>query len=121
MLIRYTSRSLGSWRRLPDALPIPCAPLDSANAFGLGVACALKSSNADEKISGEEPGPTIPVSEARLPTYVQVSAPLLYKPLPRTSSLVYVAPPIVKSASAVVATEPKALGKDVRYVVNNNE
>lgn len=30
--------------------------------------------------------------------------------------MVYVAPPIVKSASAVVATEPKALGKDVRYV-----
>lgn len=54
------------------------------------------------------------------PTYVKVSAPLLYKPLPRTSSLVYIAPPIVKSASAIVATEPKtATEKDTQYMVKN--
>lgn len=120
-MLRYTlgSRQFGSWRRLPDASPIPCAPLvDSASAsHGPAVACAVALKSADQEIGGEGfAGPTIPASDA---TYVRVSAPLLYKPLPRTSSLVYVAPPIVKSASAVVATEPKALGKDVRYVVNN--
>ncbi|TGZ56676.1 uncharacterized protein [Temnothorax longispinosus] len=98
-----------------------CAPLDSASASPsaldpLGpaqpaVACALKpvSRAADAEIINQ-PG------SARLPTYVKVSAPLLYKPLPRTSSLVYVAPPIVKSASAIVATEPKTLEKDARYM-----
>ncbi|XP_011869525.1 PREDICTED: cuticle protein 8-like [Vollenhovia emeryi] len=78
-----------------------CAPLDSASSTAPTVACA------------EPDGPDEPTTT---PTYVKVSAPLLYKPLPRTSSLVYVAPPIVKSASAVVATEPKTLEKDVRYM-----
>ncbi|XP_071578032.1 uncharacterized protein [Temnothorax nylanderi] len=115
-----------------------CAPLDSASprtgttgrtpsALGpLGpahqpaVACALKAASRAAEIINQpgrpgRPGPTSDVRQ-RLPTYVKVSAPLLYKPLPRTSSLVYVAPPIVKSASAIVATEPKTLEKDARYM-----
>lgn len=91
----------------------PCAPVDAASdAFGSAIACALKimsmkSDDSEARLSGHIPAPT----------YVKVSAPLLYKPLPRMSSLVYIAPPIVKSASAIVATEPKTMEKDTQYMV----
>lgn len=94
----------------------PCAPVDmsSLDVFGSAIACALKimsmkSDDSETRLAGHVPAPT----------YVKVSAPLLYKPLPRTSSLVYIAPPIVKSASAIVATEPKTMEKDAQYMVNN--
>ncbi|XP_077260017.1 uncharacterized protein LOC143896219 isoform X2 [Temnothorax americanus] len=102
------------------------APLDSASASPpsalldpLGPA-QPSSARATAAEIIDQPGSAGPTSDARvrqrLPSYVKVSAPLLYEPLPRTSSLVYVAPPIVKSASAIVATEPKTLKKDARYV-----
>ncbi|XP_076684085.1 cuticle protein 19, partial [Andrena cerasifolii] len=71
----------------------PCAPIDAISVDGVSVpiACALKSIG-----SRVEPA---------LPTYVRVSSPILYRPLPRTSSLVYIAPPIFKTSSAVVATD----------------
>jgi hypothetical protein len=91
----------------------PCAPVDAASldAFGSTIACALRimSMNSDDSAS------TL-VGHVPAPTYVKVSAPLLYKPLPRMSSLVYIAPPIVKSASAIVATEPKTMEKDAEYM-----
>jgi len=61
------------------------------------------------------------MSDVQLPTYVRVTAPLLYKPLSKMSSLIYVAPLIVKSASAIVAMEPKMLEKDARYMVNKTD
>ncbi|XP_029166809.1 larval cuticle protein A1A-like [Nylanderia fulva] len=92
-----------------------CTPVDatssSSDAFGPTIACALKFASSPMQISGAS-GSTSHLSS---PTYVKVSAPLLYKPLPRTSSLVYVAPPIVKSASAVVATEPKLENEDIQH------
>ncbi|KAL0118010.1 hypothetical protein PUN28_009000 [Cardiocondyla obscurior] len=93
-----------------------CTPLDpaSSNAFGAAVTCALKPTSGE--ISDEfGSGPTTSTNDVQPPTYVKVSSPLLYKPLPRMSSLIYVASPIVKSASAVVATEPKIQEKDIRY------
>ncbi|XP_032685042.1 cuticle protein 19 [Odontomachus brunneus] len=91
----------------------PCAPVDAASldAFGSTIACALKFSSMKSDDSESRLGAHVPT-----PTYVKVSAPLLYKPLPRTSSLVYIAPPIVKSASAIVATEPKTMEKDAQYM-----
>ncbi|XP_018360364.1 PREDICTED: uncharacterized protein LOC108759393, partial [Trachymyrmex cornetzi] len=89
----------------------PSSPIISA-AFGPAIACVLKSVSTE--ISGES-GPT---SDIQLPAYIKVSAPLLYKPLPRTFPLIYVVSPIVKSASAVAATEPKMLEKDIQYMVN---
>ncbi|CAL7941947.1 unnamed protein product [Xylocopa violacea] len=73
----------------------PCTPIDATSASGavVPVACALKSIG-----SNVEPAP---------PTYVKVSTPISYRPLPKTSSLVYIAPPIIKTASAVVASETK--------------
>ncbi|XP_014484827.1 PREDICTED: cuticle protein 19 [Dinoponera quadriceps] len=91
----------------------PCAPVDAASldVFGSAIACALKVMST--KSDDGEPGSSgyMPV-----PSYVKVSAPLLYKPLPRTSSLIYIAPPVVKSASAIVATEPKTMEKDTQYM-----
>ena len=74
----------------------PCAPVDAitGNGAAVPVACALKSIGS--KV------------EPALPTYVKVTAPIAYRPLPKTSSLVYIAPPIFKTASAVVATETKS-------------
>lgn len=74
----------------------PCSPVDviSENGAAVPVACALKSIGSK--------------AEPALPTYVKVSTPISYRPLPKTSSLVYIAPPIFKTASAVVATEPKS-------------
>lgn len=73
----------------------PCAPIDAiaANGAAVPVTCALKS------IGGKV--------EPVFPTYVKVSSPISYRLLPKTSSLVYVAPPIIKTASAVVATDMK--------------
>lgn len=114
---RYSSRPFGNSRQA-----FSCAPVDSviSTSSTRAIACAFKPASSRIEISSE-PGRVTSTSDqrAQLPTYVKVSSPLLYKPLPRTSSLVYVAPPIVKSASAIVATEPKTLEKDVRYMVNN--
>ncbi|XP_016909907.1 cuticle protein 19-like isoform X2 [Apis cerana] len=73
----------------------PCAPIDAiaANGAAVPVTCALKS------IEGKV--------EPVFPTYVKVSSPISYRLLPKTSSLVYIAPPIIKTASAVVATDTK--------------
>ncbi|XP_043524855.1 cuticle protein 19-like isoform X2 [Frieseomelitta varia] len=73
----------------------PCAPIDAISASGdaVPVTCAFKS------IGGKV--------EPILPTYVKVSTPISYRPLPKTSSLVYIAPPIFKTASAVIATDTK--------------
>ncbi|XP_015433760.1 PREDICTED: cuticle protein 19-like [Dufourea novaeangliae] len=78
----------------------PCAPIDAISVDGavVPVACALQS----------------PGSKVDLPTYVKVATPISYRPLPRTSSLVYIAPPIFKTASAVVATDTKN-EKDAEY------
>lgn len=54
--------------------------------------------------------------EPVFPTYVKVSSPISYRLLPKTSSLVYVAPPIIKTASAVVATDTKN-EKEAEYMV----
>ncbi|KOC69203.1 Cuticle protein 19, partial [Habropoda laboriosa] len=80
----------------------PCAPIDAISASGAAVpvACALKS--IESKV------------EPVLPTYVKVSTPISYRLLPKTSSLVYIAPPIFKTASAVVATDTKN-EKDAEY------
>lgn len=86
----------------------------SLDPFG-AIACTLNpASRKTDSESESEDHPSPPS-----PTYVKVSAPLLYKPLPRTSTLVYIAPPIVKSASAFVATKPKLVEKDVQYMVMN--
>ncbi|XP_017882360.1 cuticle protein 19-like isoform X2 [Ceratina calcarata] len=70
----------------------PCAPVGAISANGelVPVTCALKS-----------------IEKQVAPTYVRVSAPISYRPLPKASSLVYVAPPIFKTASAVVATDSR--------------
>lgn len=101
---RYSSQSFQNSRRAYSCTPVDSASLD---AFGPTIACVLKFTSMKSDASGPE-------SNVPSPTYVKVSAPLLYKPLPRTSSLVYIAPPIVKSASAIVATEPKSLEKDIQ-------
>ncbi|XP_072760566.1 cuticle protein 8 isoform X1 [Anoplolepis gracilipes] len=101
---RYSSQPFQNSRQAYACTPIDSTSLD---AFGPTIACALKFASMKSKVSGPE-------SHIPSPTYVKVSAPLLYKPLPRTSSLVYIAPPIVKSASAIVATEPKSLEKDIQ-------
>ncbi|XP_012219285.2 cuticle protein 21-like isoform X1 [Linepithema humile] len=92
----------------------PCAPVDSTASSGPfgAIACTL---NPVSRKTNSESEPEDYVSPPP-PAYVKVSAPLLYKPLPRTSTLVYIAPPIVKSASAVVATKPKLVEKDVQYM-----
>ncbi|XP_053989763.1 uncharacterized protein LOC128882199 isoform X1 [Hylaeus volcanicus] len=73
----------------------PCAPIDafSVNGAAVPVACALQPIG-----SRIEP----------LPSYVKVSTPIAYRPLPKTSSLVYIAPPIFKTVSAVSAFETKS-------------
>lgn len=106
---RYSSQPFQNSRRAYSCTPVDSASLD---AFGPTIACVLKFASMKSDASGPE-------SNIPSPTYVKVSAPLLYKPLPRTSSLVYIAPPIVKSASAIVATEPKLLEKDIQNMVNN--
>ncbi|KAK1123829.1 hypothetical protein K0M31_008519 [Melipona bicolor] len=65
----------------------------SASGDAVPVTCAFKS------IGGKV--------EPILPTYVKVSTPISYRPLPKTSSLVYIAPPIFKTASAVIAMDTK--------------
>ncbi|XP_031841083.1 uncharacterized protein LOC116430721 isoform X2 [Nomia melanderi] len=69
----------------------PCAPIDSVSVDGAAVpvACALRSAG----------------SKTPHPTYVKVSTPISYRLLPKSSSLVYIAPAIFKTASAVVATD----------------
>ncbi|XP_072760568.1 cuticle protein 8 isoform X2 [Anoplolepis gracilipes] len=104
LLQEYSSQPFQNSRQAYACTPIDSTSLD---AFGPTIACALKFASMKSKVSGPE-------SHIPSPTYVKVSAPLLYKPLPRTSSLVYIAPPIVKSASAIVATEPKSLEKDIQ-------
>ncbi|XP_011633518.1 cuticle protein 19-like, partial [Pogonomyrmex barbatus] len=112
LLRKYPSGSFGNSRHA-----FSCAPLDSGSSTTLGpaIACTLKPATLIDSKSDSEPTPT---SDVSLLTYVKVSAPLFYKSLPRTSSLIYIAPPIVKSASAIVATEPKILEKDVRYMAD---
>lgn len=89
----------------------PCTPVGSLSSDSAppSIACAFKSAATTKR--GSNGSPRTPP-----PTYVKVSSPISYKPLRRTSSLVYVAPPIVKSASAVVATERKAGEKEVDYM-----
>lgn len=108
---RYSSQPFQNSRQAYSCTPVDSMSLD---AFGPTIACALKFSSIK---SNDASGPGS--HHLSSPTYVKVSAPLLYKPLPRTSSLVYIAPPIVKSASAIVATEPKSLEKDVQNMVND--
>ncbi|XP_076299332.1 uncharacterized protein LOC143218178 isoform X2 [Lasioglossum baleicum] len=70
----------------------PCAPIDALPVEGAAVpvACTLQTGN-----------------KAPLPTYVKVATPISYRLLPKTSSLVYFAPAIFKTASAVVARDTK--------------
>ena len=84
----------------------PCAPIDSISASGdaVPVTCAFKS------IGGKV--------EPIHPTYVKVSTPISYRPLPKTSSLVYIAPPIFKTASAVIATDTKS-EKEAEFTVTS--
>ncbi|GAB1859025.1 Cuticle protein 19 [Camponotus japonicus] len=106
LLREYSSQPFQNSRQAYSCTPVDSTSLD---AFGPTIACALKfASMKSDDASGSGS------HHLASPTYVKVSAPLLYKPLPRTSSLVYIAPPIVKSASAIVATEPKSLEKDVQ-------
>lgn len=81
----------------------PCTPIDAISVDGAAVpvTCALQPIGS--KI---EP----------LPSYVKVSTPIAYRPLPKTSSLVYIAPPIFKTVSAVAATETKS-EKEAEYTV----
>lgn len=110
---RYSSQPFQNSRQAYSCTPVDSTSLD---AFGPTIACALKFASMKTN-EAYEPGS----HRLSSPTYVKVSAPLLYKPLPRTSSLVYIAPPIVKSASAVVATEPKSLEKDAQNMVNDTK
>ncbi|XP_012275141.1 cuticle protein 21 isoform X2 [Orussus abietinus] len=72
----------------------PCISVGSVpfHAIAPAISCALK---ADSALLG--PNVDVPA-----PRYVKISAPSYYTPLPKTSSLVYVAPPVVKTASAIV-------------------
>ncbi|XP_066586087.1 uncharacterized protein [Prorops nasuta] len=78
----------------------PCAPISSVplDALGPAIACALKSAALNSNSNSERHD--LP------PNYVKVSSPSPYKPL-RRSSLVYLAPPAIKSASSIVVTEPQ--------------
>ncbi|KAL2722999.1 larval cuticle protein A1A-like isoform X1 [Vespula maculifrons] len=105
----YNPENFESRRNFYPCSPVGSLPLD---AIPPAIACAFKSTSTAKR------GSNVPSSRASppSPTYVKVSSPISYKPLPRTSSLVYVAPPIVKSASAVVATDRKSVEKDVDYM-----
>jgi hypothetical protein len=74
--------------------------------------CALKSALKTNGI--------IQATDHTSATYVKVSPSLFYKPLPKISPLVYIASPIVKFASAIVATEPKPLKEDLQYMVTKS-
>ncbi|KAG7189080.1 hypothetical protein KM043_008659 [Ampulex compressa] len=89
-------------------LSYPCTAVGSSSLEAPAFACALKS--AAPKSEARRP------HRAQLPTYVKVSAPISYKPLPRRSSLVYIAPPILKSASAIVATDRESDDKEPDYM-----
>ncbi|KAK2585691.1 hypothetical protein KPH14_010305 [Odynerus spinipes] len=102
----YTPENFESRRNFYPCAPVGALPLDSIPP---AIACGFKSAATTKRGSN---GP----ARAPPPTYVKVSSPSSYKPLRRTSSLVYVAPPIVKSASAVVATERKSSEKDVDFM-----
>ncbi|XP_039302033.1 uncharacterized protein LOC105205994 isoform X2 [Solenopsis invicta] len=101
----------------------PCASADLAiSSVRRAVACSAFKSAASRRtvarINSEPDAGAVDgkdVTSTRRPTHVKVSSPLLYESLPKTSSPLYVAPAIVKSASAIVATEPKTLKTDVRY------
>ncbi|XP_015181509.1 PREDICTED: larval cuticle protein A1A-like isoform X1 [Polistes dominula] len=103
----YTPENFESKRNFYPCSSVGGLPLDAA--IPTAIACAFKSGMTVKRGSHAS-------SRAHSPTYVKVSSPISYKPLPRTSSLVYVAPPIVKSASAVVATDRKSAEKDVDYM-----
>nr|XP_033329953.1 cuticle protein 19-like isoform X1 [Megalopta genalis] len=78
----------------------PCAPIDAIpveGAAAVPVACTLQTGNKDP-----------------LPTYVKVATPISYRLLPKSSSLVYIAPAIFKTASAVVARDTKS-EKETEY------
>ncbi|KYN40753.1 Cuticle protein 8 [Trachymyrmex septentrionalis] len=83
----HSSRPFGNTRQAFSCASVdstsPSSPIISAEP---AIACAFKSISTE---INSEPEPT---SDIQLPAYVKVSAPLLYKPLPRTFPLIYVVP-----------------------------
>ncbi|XP_015603954.1 cuticle protein 19 isoform X2 [Cephus cinctus] len=95
--------------RGPRYSSYPCAPVRNSARFenvAPAITCAFKL----PKSSGSSR------DRSSSPVYVKVSSPASYKPLPRTSSLVYVAPPILKTAGAVVATEEDSMEMEVEHM-----
>ncbi|XP_011311212.1 cuticle protein 21-like [Fopius arisanus] len=79
-------------RPRPFSRSIPCEEVGppQGNSQQIPIACAFGI--ADEKLGSEDSNPL----------YVRVSSPISYTPLRKTSSLVYVAPPIIKSSGSVI-------------------
>ncbi|XP_063982517.1 cuticle protein 19-like isoform X1 [Diachasmimorpha longicaudata] len=80
-------------RPRPFSHSIPCEEIGPSQSHSqqLPIACAFGIS--DKKLGNDE----------LEPIYVRVSSPISYTPLRKTSSLVYVAPPIIKSSGSVIA------------------
>ncbi|KAK0178193.1 hypothetical protein PV328_002167 [Microctonus aethiopoides] len=82
---------------------IPCQEVDpyQQNDPESSVACAFELNNLPNKNIDSNTDHLVQ-SLSPPPMYVRVSSPVSYKPLPKDSSVVYVAPPIIKSADAII-------------------
>ncbi|XP_043276769.1 cuticle protein 19-like [Venturia canescens] len=93
----------------------PCSQQTSsapATEFGAPIACALKlgTDTREKKNEEESPPPT---------EYVKLSAAATYVPLPKTENLVFIAPPIIRTSAAVVATpKPSIEAENVEYTTH---
>lgn len=82
---------------------IPCQEVDpyQQNDPESSVACAFELNNLPN-INIDSNTDHLVQSLSPPPMYVRVSSPASYTPLPKDSSVVYVAPPIIKSADAII-------------------